>query len=66
MGGGGGEVIDKIGRGAHLSRRPLPKLLSCFGALFLKVREAPSKKKEGRQQDRESDFGRNKGLTIFC
>ncbi len=28
---GGGEVLDKIGRGAHLSRHPLPK----FGFLFL-------------------------------
>ena len=39
--GGGGEVIDNIGRGAHLSRRPLPKLLSRFGASFMKAREAP-------------------------
>ena len=39
MGGGGGEVINKIGRGA---RRPLPKLLLGFVFfLFLKVREAP-------------------------
>ncbi len=44
--GVGGEVINKIGRGAHLSRCPLPKLLSRFAALFLKAREAPSKKKK--------------------
>ncbi len=42
-GGGGGEVIDKIGRGAHL---PCPKLFSCFWALFLKAREAPLKKRK--------------------
>jgi hypothetical protein len=39
-GGWGGEVIDKIGRRAHL---PRPKSVSCFGASFLKAREAHSK-----------------------
>ncbi len=34
-GGGGGKVIDKIGRGAHL---PRPKWFSCFRASFLKAR----------------------------
>jgi hypothetical protein len=42
-GGGGGEVINEIGRGAHL---PRPKLFSCFRALFLKAREAPLKKRK--------------------
>ncbi len=37
-GGGGGEVMDKTGRGAHL---PHPKSFSCFRASFLKAREAP-------------------------
>ncbi len=42
-GEGGGEVIDKIGRGAHL---PRPKSFSCFRASFLKAREAPLKKRK--------------------
>jgi hypothetical protein len=42
-GGGGGEVIDKIGRGAHL---PRPKSFSCFRALSLKAGEAPLKKRK--------------------
>jgi hypothetical protein len=42
-GGGGGEVINKIGRGAHL---PRPKSFSCFWASFLKAREAPLKKRK--------------------
>ncbi len=45
MGGGGGEVLDKIGRGVHLSRHPLPKLGFLFLGFFLKAREARSKKK---------------------
>ncbi len=39
----GGEVISKIGRGAHL---PCPKSFSCFRALFLKALEAPMKKRK--------------------
>jgi hypothetical protein len=42
-GGGGGEVIDKNGRGAHL---PRPKSFSCCRASFLKAREAPLKKRK--------------------
>ncbi len=41
--GRGGEVIDKIGRGAHL---PRPKSFSCFRALLMKAREAPLKKRK--------------------
>jgi hypothetical protein len=39
--------LDKIGRGVP----------SRFWASFLKAREARSKKKGGRQQDRNSGFG---------
>jgi hypothetical protein len=46
MGGGRGEVLDKIGRGAHLSRHPSPKLGFLFSGFFLKAREARSKKKK--------------------
>jgi hypothetical protein len=57
-GGWGGEVLNKIGRGAHLSRHPLPKLGFSFSGFFLKAQEARSKKKQGgRQQDRNSCFG---------
>jgi hypothetical protein len=54
MGGGGGEVLDKIGRGAHLSRHPLPKLGFLFLGFFLKAREAHSKKK--RRQTARPQF----------
>jgi len=60
-GGWGWEVIDKIGRGAHHSRRPLLKLLSRFGALFLKAREAPSKKKEADSKTANLILGETKG-----
>ncbi len=52
MGGGGGEELDKIGRGAHLSRHPLPKLGFSVLGFFLKAREAHSKKKLRRQTAR--------------
>ncbi len=42
-GRGGGEIFNKIDRGAHL---PRPKSFSCFWALFLKAREAPLKKRK--------------------
>jgi len=61
MGGGRGEVFDKIGRRAHLSRRPSPKLLSRFGASFLKVQEAPSKKNEADSKTANLILGETKG-----
>ncbi len=42
-GGRGGEVINIIGRGAHLA---CPKSFSWFRASFLKAREAPLKKRK--------------------
>jgi hypothetical protein len=46
---GGGEVVNKIGRGAHLLR---PKSFSCFWALFLKAGEAPLKKRKRSETTR--------------
>ncbi len=48
-GGGGGVVINKIGRGVHL---PCLNLFSCFRVLFLEAREAPLKKKKRSEMAR--------------
>ncbi len=58
---GGGEVLDKVGRGAHLSRHPSPKLGFLFLGLFLKVQEACSKKKEADSKTANLVLDKNKG-----
>ena len=58
----GGGVINKIGRGAHLSRRLLPKVAFLFWGFVLKsagssLSAFEKRKKEADSKTGESNFG---------
>ncbi len=62
MGGGGGDVLYKIGRGAHLSRHPLPKLSFSFsGFVFESAGSSLKKKKEADSKTAILVLDKNKG-----
>jgi hypothetical protein len=55
--------MNKMGRRAHLRRSPSPKIGFSFSGFVLESAGSPKrafekKKKRGRQQDRNFDFGK--------
>ncbi len=66
MGGGGGEVLNKIGRGAHLSRHPSPKLGFSFSGFVFESAGSSLKKKEADSKTAILVLDKNKGKPNTC